>query len=320
MEVEKIQTVCVVGAGTMGQGMAQSFAEAGLKVWMLGNMDKDKLDGHMAQVEANLTLFQEYGLLKEDISAIKARIHPALRKDLDEISKESDFIIESIPENLEMKKELFTQLDSCPKDVILASNTGSLTISAISADCSTPERIVGVHYFNPAHIIPLVEVHFGPKTSEETISATRELLNRVGKKPILVRKSIPGFIVNRLQAALGREIHYLIDEGVVTPEDIDTAAKAMYGFRNACIGTVEGFDMIGIDTMIAVGKGIFPKLSNSDGPPKHMYEMVERGDLGIKAGKGFYDYSGKTRAQVLDKHNRKLIKQLALFRSMEEED
>ena len=180
----------------------------------------------------------------------------------------------------------------------------------------TPERVIGVHYFNPAHIMPLVEIHCGPQTTQETIAATQALIEKTGKKSIQLKKFIPGFVVNRLQAALGREALYLVKEEVVSPEDIDIATKGSYGFRWSNIGVFEGYDMIGIDVLIRVG-GIFKLLDNSTDNPKFMYDKAEKGELGIKSGKGFYDYSGKSTAQVLDEKNRKLLRQLALFNSME---
>lgn len=319
MEAENIRAVVVIGGGTMGQGIAQSFAQARLSVSVV-DVDKGKLDGCLAQVDANLKLFQEFGLLQEDVPTIKSRIHPVLIKDLDEAIKSCDFVVEAIPEVLELKKQLFAQLDSCREDVILSSNTSSFTISALAEGCRTAGRIVGVHYFNPAHIMPLVEIHYGPKTRDEVISTTKALMTRVGKKPILVRKEIPAMVVNRLQGAIGREIMHLISEGVVTPEDIDIAAKAMYGFRWACIGTVEGFDMIGLDTLLAVGEGLFPNLDNSGRQPQYLYDMVNRGELGIKSGKGFYDYTGRSRAEVLDELNRRLLPQLVLFNRLQEQE
>jgi 3-hydroxybutyryl-CoA dehydrogenase len=317
MELKNIKTVAVIGAGTMGQGLAQSFAQTGYKTYMFGNVDKEKLAGHVAQVEANLKLFQEYDLLKEDIKTIMARITPVLSKDIPEVAKKCEFIIESAPEDLNLKKKLFAQLEAAREDNILASNTGSLTIPSIVEGMRTAERVIGVHYFNPAHIMPLVEIHYGPQTTQETIATTQALIENTGKKSIQLKKFIPGFVVNRLQAALGREALYLVKEGVVSPEDIDIATKGSYGFRWSNIGVFEGYDMIGIDVLIRVG-GIFKLLDNSSDNPKFMYDKAEKGELGIKSGKGFYDYTGKSTAQVLDEKNRKLLRQLALFNTMEE--
>jgi len=317
MGAENIRAVVVIGGGTMGQGIVQSFAQAGLSVSVV-DVDRDKLDECLAQVDANLKLFQEFSLLQEDIPSIESRIHPVLIKDLNEALKSCDFVVEAVPEVLELKKQLFAQLDSCPEDVILSSNTSSYTISTLAEGLRTAGRVIGVHYFNPAHIMPLVEIHYSPKTRDEVISITKALMTKVGKKPILVRKEIPGFIVNRIQAAMGREIMYLIDKGVTTPEDIDIAAKASYGFRHACIGNIEANDMIGLDTLVAVGRQLFKSLDNSTEPPSSLIEKVARGELGVKSGKGYYDYKGKSRAQILDEQNRKLLRQLTLFNLLEE--
>lgn len=313
MKFEDIKTVAVIGAGTMGQGLAQSFAQTGYTTYML---DEEELAGSMAQVEANLKLFQEYNLLEEDVEIIISRIIPVLSKDMPEVAKKCEFIIESVPEDLELKRQLLAQLEAVREDNILASNTSSLTIPSIAEGMHTPERVVGVHYFNPAHIMPLVEIHYGPETSQETIATTQALIEKTGKKSIQVKKFIPGFVVNRLQAALGREALYLVNEGVVSPEDIDIATKGSYGFRWSNIGVFEGYDMIGIDVLISVG-GIFKLLDNSTDNPKFMYDMVKKGDIGIKSGKGFYDYSGRPKTELLEKKNRKLLRQLSLFNSME---
>ena len=184
MNVENIETVAVVGGGTMGQGIAQSFAQAGLSVCLI-DLDKERLDGSLAQIEANLRLFQEFGLLQEDPSSVKSRIKPVLSEDLVKTVQGCDFVVETVPENLELKRQLFAQMDSCPDEVILSSNTGSLPVSSISEGCRTKGRIIGLHYFNPAHIMPLVEIHYSADTKEEVIAATKALMVRVGKKPVM---------------------------------------------------------------------------------------------------------------------------------------
>jgi 3-hydroxyacyl-CoA dehydrogenase len=316
MKAEDIQKVVVIGAGIMGEGIAQNFAQAGLFVHLV-DRDEQILDGCLAKIEANLGLFQDFGLLKEDPSRIQSRIEPFFTQDLAKALEGCDFIVEAIPEVLELKKELFNQLESLAPDAILSSNTSSLTISAIAEGLQAPDRVVGLHYFNPAHIIPAVEIHRGRRTSDDVVAITRELMVRVGKKPVLVRKEVPGFIINRLTGAMEREIDYLLDEGIVTPEDLDTAVKASYGFRLACLGPMEAEDMIGLDTAARASGNIFKVLSNETEPSPMLLEKVKKGELGIKAGKGWYDYSGSTREEIGDKINRRLLKQLALFSAVE---
>ncbi len=173
--------------------------------------------------------------------------------------------------------------------------------------------MIGIHYFNPAHIIPLVEIHRGSACSDATYEETKTLLEASGKKTVLVRVERPGFIVNRLMGALEREIDYLLDEGIVTPEDLDVAVKSSTGFRFACLGPMEVEDMIGLDIAATVSGRVFKGLSNATEPSPMLLEKVERGELGIKAGKGWYDYSGRTRAEVLEEKNAKLLPQLKLF-------
>jgi len=212
-----------------------------------------------------------------------------------------------------------SQLDSLPQDVIIGSNTSSFTISSLAEGLRTSGRVIGLHYFNPAHIIPLVEIHRGQNTENKVVEVTRGLMLRVGKKPVLVRKEVPGFIINRLTGAMQREVQYLIDEGIVTPEDLDIAIKASYGFRLACLGPMEAEDMIGLDTSARVSAQIFKVLSNATEPSPALIEKVNKGELGIKSGKGWYDYTGKSRAQIMEERNRKLLRQLVLFNAQEKE-
>ncbi|MBW1799718.1 MAG: 3-hydroxybutyryl-CoA dehydrogenase, partial [Deltaproteobacteria bacterium] len=311
---EDIKDVLVIGSGIMGLGIAQNFAQAGLTVRVV-DREMDILERCMAQIDANLKLFMGYGLLKEEPATVKARLIPYLTKDLDEAMKGCDFVVEAVPEIIELKKELFAKMDTLPERVILSSNTSSLTISSMAGDMRTPARVVGLHYFNPAHIIPAVEIHRGKHTSDEVVEVTRALMLRVGKKPVLVRKEVPGFIINRLTGAMEREIDYLLDEGVVTPEDLDTAVKASYGFRLACLGPMEAEDMIGLDTAARSSSNIFKVLSNKTEPSPQLLEKVNRGELGIKSGRGWYDYSGRSTEEIMDERNRLLLKQLALFMS-----
>jgi len=306
--------IVVIGAGNMGEGIVQSFAQAGKSVKVLARR-RETLDKCRQQIDTNLKLFAEFRLLEETAEVIGSRITYIPMAELSEAIKGCHFVVETIPEVLADKKELFGELDDCAPDVVLASNTSSITITTLTEDMKTAYRVVGTHYFNPAHIMPLVEIHRGKHTSDEVLQTTRDLMLQVGKKPVLVRKEIPGFIVNRIQGAIFREISYLLDEGIAAPKDIDMAAKAMYGFRLSCVGPMEADDMIGLDTSARVSSNLFKTLSNRTEPSATLLEKVNRGELGIKTGSGWYDYGGKTRAQVLDEINRRLLRQLVLFRA-----
>ena len=313
-KASEIKQIVVIGAGNMGEGIVQNFAQAGKNVKVLSRR-RETLDKCLQQIDTNLKLFAEFQLLEEAPEVIKSRITYIPMAELSEAIRGCHFIVETIPEVLANKKELFGKLDGCDPDVILASNTSSITITTLTEDMKTAYRVVGTHYFNPAHIMPLVEIHGGKCTSDKVVETTRDLMLQVGKKPILIKREIPGFIVNRIQGAIFREIGYLLDEGIATPEDMDMAAKAMYGFRLSCIGPMEADDMIGLDTSARVSANLFKTLTNRTEPSSTLLEKVNKGELGIKTGNGWYDYQGKTRTQVLDEINRRLLKQLVLFKA-----
>lgn len=319
MIVTDIQNVAVVGAGIMGCGIAQGLAEAGISVTVIDRDDQILQDG-LKQIDANLRLFKEFELLKESPSDIKSRIDSARSEDLNQAAQNCEVVIEAIPEVLELKRTLFAKLDSLNDTTLLCSNTSSLTISDMAEGLNHPERVVGLHYFNPAHIIPAVEIHRGRHTSDESVATARELMIKIGKKPVLVRKEVPGFIINRLTGAMEREIDYLLDEGIVTPEDLDTAVKASYGFRLSCLGPMEAEDMIGLDTAARASSNIFKVLSNKTEPSPGLIQKVNNGELGLKSGRGWYDYTDRTREQIGDEINRKLLRQLALFNAAQKEN
>ena len=316
MDISRIKNVVVIGAGTMGVGIAQNFAQAGLKV-KLADISREILDKSIAQIRANVVLFHTCGLIQENPQAILFRIHPVLAQSLEQALRNSEYVVEAIPEVLDAKRKTLARLEEYGYNGIIASNTSSFLITELVQGMKNPGRVIGVHFFNPAHIIPAVEVHMGESTTEEALEVTRQLMLKVGKKPVLVRKVLPGFIVNRLTGALEREIDHLLDEGVVTPEDLDTAIKASIGFRMACLGPQETEDMIGLDIALTVSNRVYQTLSNATGASPALAEKVKKGELGIKSGRGWYDYSGKTQADILDGNNRKLLRQLALFQARE---
>lgn len=308
----EINDIVVVGAGVMGEGIAQSFAEAGLQVCLV-DIQRSALDRCVKQISQNVNLSIQYGVISETSEDVMARISVALASELGESLKTCDMAIETSPEILDIKKDLFAQFDEAPDHVLIASNTSSFTISQLTQNMKTPHRVVGLHYFNPAHLIPAVEVHFGKDTDQAAIDAAAALMTRVGKVPVIVRKEVPGFIINRLTGALSREIDFMLDEGIVAPEDLDAAVKASLGFRLAQIGPMEGKDFIGLDTDVRVSRNVFPGLSNRTEPSKFAIDLVEQGHFGVKTGRGCYDYTGRTREDVLHERNVKLLEQRKLF-------
>ena len=305
-------SILIVGSGTMGEGIAQTFAQHGFSVRLV-DCSEDQLTRALAQIPQNLAQFVEFGLIDESVEQVMARIEGLVTTDMARAVEGCDYMVETIRENLDDKRALLSSVQAVAPDLVIGSNTGSMTVDSLAEGMPKPENVIGIHYFNPAHIIPLVEVHRGPQTSDAAYELTLRLMQESGKKTALVRKELPGFIVNRVMGAMTREIHYLLDEGVCTPEDLNTAIKSSTGFRFACLGPMEVDDMIGLDICATVSGRVFPGLSNATGPSKLILEKVERGELGIKTGKGWLDYEGRSRAEVLEEKNRALLPQLKLF-------
>lgn len=306
------RTVAVIGTGTMGEGIALAFAQHGFDVRFVARRE-EPLARAMSQIAQNVRQFIEYDLIHESVEEVVARIRGVVTQDMAVAVEGAGYVVETIQELLEPKRELLAGIQAADPDVVIGSNTGSFTVDMLALGLPRPENVIGVHYFNPAHIIPLVEIHRGTDTTDEAFELTRDLMQASGKNTVLVRNVKPGFIVNRLMGALEREIDYLLDEGIVTPEDLDVAVKSSTGFRFACLGPMEVEDMIGLDTAMRVSERVFKGLSNATEPSPLLVEKVKKGELGIKSGKGWYDYTGRTREEVLAEKNRRLLPQLKLF-------
>jgi 3-hydroxyacyl-CoA dehydrogenase len=314
MSVNTTGKICIVGTGTMGEGIAQTFAQNGFDVRLVARRE-EPLARALEQIPNNIRQFIEFDLIQETADQVMGRIEGLVTTDMAQAVEGCSYVVETIREVLDDKRALLSAVQAANPDVVIGSNTGSLTMDALAEGLPRPDNIIGIHYFNPAHIIPLVEIHRGSECSEATFDETKRLMEASGKKTVLVRKERPGFIVNRLMGALEREIDYLLDEGIVTPEDLDIAVKSSTGFRFACLGPMEVEDMIGLDIAMTVSGRVFKGLSNATEPSPILVEKVNRGELGVKSGKGWYDYTGRTRAEVLEEKNRLLLPQLKLFMS-----
>ncbi len=308
MNLEGIRTIAVLGAGIMGHGIAQAFLMSGYPV-RLYDLNGPILDTAGAHIEKNLELFHNRGLLK------KHEIEPALQRlttstELRAAVQGSDFIVEAAPENLALKQDLFQHVESfCHADAIIASNTSSLMMTDIGARVKKKDRLVITHWFNPPHIVPTVEVVKGEQTSDATVATTIRLLRRIRKRPVKINLELPGFLVNRIQAAMAREVVDLYERGVASAADIDQAIKGSIGFRLASIGMLLTMDLGGLDVWLKVCENLTPKIQSSTDPPTALQGLVAQGHCGIKSGKGFYDYALDFSKGELDEAVRKRDKE-----------
>jgi 3-hydroxybutyryl-CoA dehydrogenase len=278
--------ITVVGAGTMGHGIAHVAAAAGIEVGLY-DLSAELIRVGLEAVRADLDRGVEKGKLTQDERAsILDRIAPAL--DLDRAAAGSDVVIEAVPERLELKRELFRRLDrSTAERTILASNTSSLSIARIAEAAARPERVIGMHFFNPVHVMALVEVVRGERTAESTVERTVALGRRMGKEPIVVRDS-PGFASSRLGLTLGLEAMRMLEQGVASAEDIDRAMTL--GYRHP-MGPLRLTDLVGLDVRLAIAEHLHAELrSEVFRPPEILRRMVAEGRLGKKTGRGFYDW------------------------------
>jgi 3-hydroxybutyryl-CoA dehydrogenase len=227
---------------------------------------------------------------------------------LETLVGDAGLVIEAVSEDLTVKQQIFASLDrACPSRAILASTTSALLPSALGRATQRPDRVLVAHYFNPPALVPLVELVRGPETSDETVATVRDVLLRIGKRPAVVQTEVPGFIGNRLQAALVREALSLVDRGVATPEDIDTVVKFSFGPRLSVAGVFEVGDLAGLDLYLSVGKLLFTELESSPEVPRVLREKVEQGQLGAKTGQGFYTWTTESAAALRDRIGQVLV-------------
>ena len=307
MKVDDIRKIAVIGAGLMGHGIAQEFAVAGYEVH-IHDISKGKLQQAMNNIKSNLQKFAGIGLVtqKQAEAALK-NIHSST--ELKEVSTGVDVVIEAVLENLELKQEIFRKLDKfCPEHTIFASNTSTLMPSMLASATQRPEKVLVTHYFNPPYLVPLVEIVRHEATTDETVAAVFDLLAGVGKSPAIVQKEVPGFVGNRLQFALFREALSIVEKGIATPQDVDIIVKTGFGRRYSAAGPFEIFELAGLDLALAVTEYLQPDLESSIEISPLLKEKVEAGELGVKTGKGFYDWTAESIGELKQKIAQMLVR------------
>jgi 3-hydroxybutyryl-CoA dehydrogenase len=290
-----IRHITVVGAGLMGHGIALDFALAGYGV-NLQDVDATRLQQAMGRIQATVPMLAAGArLAPEQVGAVIARVHP--QTSLAAAAAGADLVVESVFEDLALKQTLFKELDrACPPHTILASNTSSFPPTRLSAATTRPDKVIVTHYFNPPYLLPLVEIVNGEATSEETTSSVCALLAQAGKKPVRLKKEAPGFIANRLQAALVREALAIVDRGIADPAEVDAVLRYGLGRRLAVAGVFEPLDFAGLDLALAVARALVPDLDCSRHVPASLSARVERKELGVKTGQGFYPWTPESAA------------------------
>jgi len=281
-----IETIAVIGAGTMGHGIAQVAAANGFRV-LLCDVDRKALARGVQSIEKNLAKGISLGKLTEDDrDRCLQQIHGTIK--LEECAK-ADLIIEAVLEKLDLKQDVLRQLEALTdSSFIFASNTSSLSISEIARSAKRPEAVVGMHFFNPVHIMRLVEIVVGEKTSDDTVETAIAVGRRMRKEPIVV-KDVPGFASSRLGVALGLEAMRMVEQGVASARDIDTAMELGY---NHPMGPLKLTDLVGLDVRLSIAEYLHRELgSEAFRPPEVLRRLVSEGKLGKKTGQGFYDWS-----------------------------
>ena len=303
-----ISQVAIIGTGQMGPGIAVTTTLAGCPTTLVGRTD-DSLAHGRSRFAASLAFLVEHGLATAEASAA-ATAQLMLTTEVQAVAS-ADLVIESIIEHLPTKQQLFRELDDlCPPEVILATNTSGLRISDIASLMSRPERAVTTHFWNPGHLMPLVEVIQGERTSEETVQRAYRFLQRCGKRPVIGRKDVPGQICNRLQQALIREAIYMVQEGIASAEDVETALKAGAALRWPVYGPFEHSDFVGLTLTLAVQTAVLPSLCNSTEPGQYLKDLAAAGHLGARTGRGFHDWSQRSMDDVLRSRDRFLVERL----------
>jgi 3-hydroxybutyryl-CoA dehydrogenase len=310
MQPSELQRIAVIGAGTMGAGIAECFAEAGHEV-VLWTRSVETLNRARARIAKNQASLIEGGLLTT-AGAQESRERIRYTNDLQD-AQGADFVSENVVENAAVKQELFVELEGlCAQNAVLSTNTSGIPITTVQAQCARPQRVVGMHWWNPPHIVPLVEIVQGAQTSDEVAQFAYDVCLHLNKRPVMVKKDVPGFIGNRLQLALVRECLWLVENGVASPEDVDVAIQCGYGFRLPVLGPLRSNDFAGLDVILRIADYLLKEISDAKEPPDILKTLVAQGHLGAKTGKGWYDYPDDLAERIIAERDRQFLQLLTL--------
>jgi 3-hydroxybutyryl-CoA dehydrogenase len=312
-DVDGLKRILILGPGVMGAGTAVACARAGLHVDIWGRSDESLHRGADRVRKSIGTVSEMLGLPEGEAAGINARI--GYSTNLAEAAEGSDFVLESVAEDMALKCELLRIVDAAaPQHAVLATQTSGLSITELGRATGRPELVLGTHFWNPPELMPLVEVVKGAQTSEQALQVTRGLVRRIGKVPVTVHKDVPGFIGNRMLHALWREAITIVERGIADPADVDTVAKLTFGLRSPAIGPLENMDLVGLDLILSIHRYLLPDLEHSEAPNPLLADSVTKGELGIKAGRGFYDWSLRDAAEVEAARNEEIARQLHRLR------
>ena len=281
----------------MGHGIVVQLALRGVDV-RLNDISDESLERAIQNAGVVLETLHSLGLAsKDDVRDVPGRIKTDVS--LERSVEDADVVIEAVFEDLALKQSVFAELDRfCPPRTVLASNTSSFMASQLAPSTARPDKVVVANWWNPPYLLPLVEVVKGPETSDESISVLAGFLERIGKRPVVLQKESLGFIGNRMQFALLREAIAIVEQGIASPEDVDAVVKTSFGRRLAVAGPFEVFELAGWDTVRAIIETLFPVMDSSTKVPNTIESMVQRGDLGLKSGKGFYPWTDEAAASL----------------------
>ncbi len=309
MNLSDIKKVAVIGSGIMGHGIGQTFALGGYAV-TLNDVSDEILERAVRQIRKNLDTFIEFGITTNG-EAQEALSRIRTTTGLENAVKDSDFIVEALPEVMDLKKRVFRDLDAfSPSHAVIASNTSGLSLTEMAYGIKRQDQAVIAHWWNPPHIIPVVEIVKGRHTSDQTVDLVYQILAAIGKKPVRILKEVPGFLGNRLQFALYREALSCLREGVASAEDIDLAVKGTFGFRLPTIGPLETSDFGGLDTFFSICQYLFKEIDRSTEAPEILNGKVRAGKLGVKSGEGFYAYPGEKAQEKIRERDRQFLQRL----------
>jgi 3-hydroxybutyryl-CoA dehydrogenase len=303
-----IKNVLIYGAGLMGRGIAQVYSRnPEYTVYLYDIKDNDTLD----KIKAALDDFVTKGVITHDNATERlSRIH--FQADLTkEFCQTIDIVVEAVFENMELKQNVFEKLESlCREDTIFCTNSSVMSPTEISAKVKNKGRFVGTHFWNPAPLIPLVEIIKAHESTDETAQKVYDILSGVGKKPIICKKDVPGFVANRLQHALWREAIYIVEQGIADAETVDKAIKYSFGLRLPQLPPLVNSDMVGTDLTYNIHDYILKDLCDSHEPSPLLVKMKEEGKMGFKSGEGFYKWDAEAVKKENNDLNKYLIKML----------